>query len=312
MSTSIGNRLDAFKANSTGPSSVRVEGSGDISGASFDEILAAQRYVPSDLEHVSGRLGVRLNTRGEVAETLFFDEHGRLLRASIFHAPEILAQCESLGIARDHLVELSNLLDMKGIPFRPYELYRNTGSDHGVDLQDLALGGLGSAYDWRSSDERMALADRQQLVLNPEVTTRRGIDTSKLDSAAQGSLPYVAVVGQTISWHGSMAEASLRGNASSEERRPLLVKPDPLTARQVVDPLGVQDATNFSSPLSMAELRVDRMSDSVKEKGGGVYAASDAKEPPEPTASPVQYTIQSVHAQRALLSFLKHDEEDVI
>jgi hypothetical protein len=44
---------------------------------------------------------------------------------------------------------LGEQLDELNVGYRPYKLYAGTGSDHGIDFDDLINGGLGTAYDWR-------------------------------------------------------------------------------------------------------------------------------------------------------------------
>lgn len=65
-----------------------------------------------------------------------------------FNAPEILKVLKLYGIDKSQLAQLADVLDANGIKYMPFELYPGTGSDSGIDLRDLANGGMGTAHDW--------------------------------------------------------------------------------------------------------------------------------------------------------------------
>ena len=75
------------------------------------------------------------------------DSQGNLLRKIDWSAPLILSSSRDFGLDTSALNGLADQLDAKGVGYKPYELYPN--SDAGVDLRNLAAGGMGSAYDWR-------------------------------------------------------------------------------------------------------------------------------------------------------------------
>ncbi len=56
---------------------------------------------------------------------------------------------EKFNIEKTDLTGLADQMAAAGKGFLPYELYPGTGSDHGIDLVELANSGLGTAYDWR-------------------------------------------------------------------------------------------------------------------------------------------------------------------
>lgn len=123
-------------------------------------------------------------------------------------APSIVKAARDYNLSLKPLADLADKLDAKGIRYEPYELYLNTGSDAGIDLRDLARGGLGTAYDWRQEDSaalkgdqaaldsirRANLAAELKLVLNSSVTTGGGVDASKLGAQAVGDTKRTAAV----------------------------------------------------------------------------------------------------------------------
>jgi hypothetical protein len=141
-----------------------------------------------------------------------------------FCAESILRNTQQLGISLNDLKGLGTQLDAAGVGYKPYELYRGTGSDHGIDFDDLIAGGLGTAYDWtqdanvaakgpgaiRRLEEAAALAQSLQLVAHAEVTQNKGIDPTRFATqAATGESPrhYVMFNGSVAAWYGSSEQA---------------------------------------------------------------------------------------------------------
>ncbi|NDD12379.1 MAG: hypothetical protein EB072_06970 [Betaproteobacteria bacterium] len=189
-------------ATVTSDSSAPGSGSSKIG---FAAVLEAQRAIPPEwVASESGRVAVQINLQGQITKMRYFDEQGRALRSSIFTAPEILMACEEFEIPLDDLSSLGKALDQYGIGFRPYELRGGSGSDHGVDFDDLIRGGLGSAYDWRKdlaaankgpqaverSASYQALALRTGRTLNSDVTSEQGIRADLIER-------YVSAIGET-------------------------------------------------------------------------------------------------------------------
>jgi len=195
--------------------------------SSFAAVLGSQRpSVPEWVACESGRVAVQTDPQGNILKARYFDEAGRALRSSIFTAPEILKACEEFAIPHDDLTSLGQALDRYGIGFRPYELHKGTGSDHGVDLDDLARGGLGSAYDWRSDPhaasrgpgalealaDYQALSARTQRQLNAEVTTERGVRADLMQSyigAIGETRPFVVSTGSFAAQYRTASEAQV-------------------------------------------------------------------------------------------------------
>lgn len=117
-------------------------------------------------------------------ELALIDGDGNLLRKIGWNAPAILSAARDFGFDLQDLNGLADQLDAKGVAYKPHELYAGTGSDHGVDLRDLANGGLGSSYDWRVDPNaglkgaggaarlagNVALAQEMGVEANPDVT----------------------------------------------------------------------------------------------------------------------------------------------
>lgn len=189
-------------------------------------------------DYVSGRIG--LNLKGGVpAEFVYFNEQGTVLRKSTFTAESLLKNSNEFGISLSDTQGIKQQLENANIGYKPYELYPGTGSDHGINFDDLIAGGLGTAYDWRKDDnvaqkdqvligtaaqgqatrilqEAQALSDRLGLVKNTAVTTELGIDparmTSLLDGAGQ-TVSHVVYTGGTASWYPS-AQAAQQAQAA--------------------------------------------------------------------------------------------------
>ena len=194
--------------------------------ANFAESLANAVKLTGNLAagFVSGRLGVDLNSDGIPLRMVYLDQEGNRLTTSAFCAESILRNTQQLGISLNDLKGLGTQLDAAGVGYKPYELYRGTGSDHGIDFDDLIAGGLGTAYDWtqdanvaakgpgaiRRLEEAAALAQSLQLVAHAEVTQNKGIDPTRFATqAATGESPrhYVMFNGSVAAWYGSSEQA---------------------------------------------------------------------------------------------------------
>jgi hypothetical protein len=110
---------------------------------------ASTPLAPFEADVVSGQLGIQLD-RGEPTAVVFFDTTGQKLTQTAFEPASILRKATEFGIPLGDLNGLADKLDAKGVGYKPYQLYPGTRSDAGIDLRDLASGGLGTAYDWRT------------------------------------------------------------------------------------------------------------------------------------------------------------------
>lgn len=153
-------------------------------------------------------IAVQSDSRGQPANFRYINEEGVALNSSIFNASDLYENADKLGIDLSNIWQLGDLLDEKGVKYKPYELYQGTGSDHGINFQDIAQGGLGTAYDWTkdplahlkgptgvtSLQADQQLASRLGITANPFVTTGRGLDPSQLRTYERGPdrHPWVA------------------------------------------------------------------------------------------------------------------------
>lgn len=181
-------------------------------------------------DFVSGQLGIDL-VNGVPGRIKYFDKTGQQLTSSSFNAESILRLTKKFGIDLSDLQGLGEQLDAKNIGYRPYELYKGTGSDHGINFDDLIAKGLGTAYDWRQDNSvaekgpsaAAALAQAQQtatdndVTLNPEVTSEKGIDPAYMTpllgkDKVMRSVVVANLAGQTAAWLDSVTAARQYAN----------------------------------------------------------------------------------------------------
>ncbi len=84
-----------------------------------------------------------------ICSVSYYDPKGVKLTQTPFNPAAILTVMDRFGIDRQQLEGLEKGMEDKNIPHLPYQMYPGTGSDAGINLTDLANGGLGTAYDWR-------------------------------------------------------------------------------------------------------------------------------------------------------------------
>lgn len=167
----------------------------------------------------SGRLSIQLDQKGQPSKIMFHSENGAKLKTSIFSAPEILKNTSKYGIPLTDLRGIAEQLDAHGVGYKPYELYKGTGSDHGIDFENLIDGGLGTAYDWTKDDsvalkgpsamrrlaENQALANKLNLRIDSHITTEIGIDFTRLSPTKATQLTpsreFVVVNKHMASWY---------------------------------------------------------------------------------------------------------------
>jgi hypothetical protein len=106
------------------------------------------------------------------------DSHGNILRPAGYNPPDILRNIRDFGFDITQLADIAAQLDAKGIAYRPGELA--PPSDLGADFADMATGGLGSPYDWRT-DPLIASKGpyaAAQLARNQALAQELGIDSA--------------------------------------------------------------------------------------------------------------------------------------
>lgn len=194
------------------------------SSTSFAQTLSAS-MTKKPSHYFSGQIGIDLDSRGHPSTVSYFDLQGNKLTTSTFSAEAILRNTKKFGIPLTDLKSIGAQLDADQVGYRPYELYRGTGSDHGINFEDLINGGLGTAYDWRKDSnvhlkgefaaEQLArtksFADELGICKNSSVTQEKGIDPNyfaPLQTNSEGvPRPFVAYSGQVASWHTSVTTA---------------------------------------------------------------------------------------------------------
>lgn len=111
------------------------------------------RDADPDVDVRAGQLGVDYcplsNGSKTICSVSYYDPEGVKLTQTPFNPAAMLTVMDRFGIDREQLEDLEKGMDKKNIPHLPYQMFPGTGSDAGINLTDLANGGLGTAYDWR-------------------------------------------------------------------------------------------------------------------------------------------------------------------
>ena len=208
-------------AASTATSAGTVSEAANFAASLTDAVNTAKK---KEADFVSGRLGIQLQN-GVPAQFIYFDDQGKKLTSSTFSAEGLLRNTKELGISLGDLGDLGAQLDAAGVGYKPYELYKGTGSDHGIDFNDLMAGGLGTAYDWTQDayvnakgvgaaeqlEQARALASSLKLTVHSDVTTNKGIDPGRfttLSAAGESPRSHVMFNGGVAAWYGSSDQAA--------------------------------------------------------------------------------------------------------
>lgn len=167
---------DALGVNSTGAGSSFAASLVSASAAQPASGPDATSNANRSFRH--GRLSIDMHADGQRINGMsYFDEAGQKLTTSGFWPQDILRQCERFNIPLSDLHGLGPQLDAAGVRYKPYEQYAGTGSNHGIDLDDLATGGMGTAYDW-TQDALVHLkgpSARSQLQADQALAQRLGL-----------------------------------------------------------------------------------------------------------------------------------------
>lgn len=162
------------------------------SGAGFGQILASANGGESLSRHVfrNGRVSVDMHADGKrINNVSYYDESGQKLTTSGFWPQDILRNCEKFNIPLADFKDVGKQLDAAGVGYRPYEQYAGTGSNHGIDFDNLAAGGLGTAYDW-TADPLVHLKGpfaADQLKADQALAERLGLKTPAAGAATTPS-----------------------------------------------------------------------------------------------------------------------------
>lgn len=102
-------------------------------------------------------VGVATNNSGIPSELVFYDASGQSLNSSVFTPEGLYREAEKYGIDMSNIGQLGSMLEQKNIGYKPGQLYAGTGSNAGIDFEDIAKGGLGGKDDWTKTDPLMGL-----------------------------------------------------------------------------------------------------------------------------------------------------------
>ena len=170
--------------------------------------------ISNKADFTSGQVGIDLDGDGRPSRVLYFDLNGEKLTTSGFSATAILRLTDKFNIDINAFNDLADQLDAEGVDYKPYELFKGTGSDHGIDLKDLASGGMGTAYDWTRDNaqdlkgisavetisQNLKLVDRLGIE-KTSVTSEKGIDPSRFEVQ---NLPFIGKFNH-VAWSDSVA-----------------------------------------------------------------------------------------------------------
>ncbi len=127
--------------------------------ANQSEALKTAGYRPVNPEQIvaqSKNVAVLNNGDGAYHYTLLRQDGFSMGSVGLGDAQGLLSLMDNYGIDKSQLTGLADALDKKGINYEPSKLYE--GSNHGIDLRNLAQGGMGTNYDW-TQDDNVALKD---------------------------------------------------------------------------------------------------------------------------------------------------------
>lgn len=179
-------------------------------GAGFGQILASANGGESLSRHVfrNGRVSVDMHADGKrINNVSYYDESGQKLTTSGFWPQDILRNCEKFNIPLADFKDVGKQLDAAGVGYRPYEQYAVTGSNHGIDFDNLAAGGLGTAYDW-TADPLVHLKGpfaADQLKADQALAERLGLKTP---AAGTATTPSTTASTTALATSASVAPAS--------------------------------------------------------------------------------------------------------
>lgn len=168
-------------------------------GVSFNQVLASANGGESLSKHVfrNGRVSVDMHADGKrINNVSYYDETGQKLTTSAFWPQDILRNCEKFNIPLADFKDVGKQLDAAGVGYRPYEQYAGTGSNHGIDFDNLAAGGMGTAYDW-TADPLVHLKGpfaADQLKADQALAERLGLKTPATGAASTTALATSASV----------------------------------------------------------------------------------------------------------------------
>ena len=212
----------------------------------------------------SGRIATELDQRGQPSKFVYYSPEGKRLRTSTFSVPELLKNAQKYGIDLRDTLGVAAGLEKAGVGYKPGELYKGTGSDHGIDFRDLLSGGFGTSYNWaddpyaaqkgpsavRRLAENKKLAEYLKLARS-DLTSSSGVNPIDLSSLAQLGIKdnlyshAVQTPGGAVSWYSDPVRAAaeakrLGGNLVDISNRPVVQMGNRNALDMIEDQLGMQ------------------------------------------------------------------------
>lgn len=282
---------------------------------SFVAALASATQPPSSTDAASnahrsfrsGQLSIDMHADGQrINSVSYFDPSGQKLTSSGFWPQDILRQCERFNIPLSDLKGLGPQLESAGVLYKPYEQYAGTGSNHGIDLDDLASGGMGTAYDWTQDplvhlkgpsalgqlEADQALAKR--LGLRP-VSSAVGSVSSTGHAAPAAKMPAPPTPSE------SLAVDTTNSSARTVKSEPAATSSHAAQAMSALDELlrlitQVKTSLQYSSTVQTGT--TDRADASASSSGTSLPGTTPAKASGLATASPVTASQDPTAAHR--------------
>jgi hypothetical protein len=212
----------------------------------------------------SGRIATELDQRGQPSKFVYYSPEGKRLRTSTFSVPELLKNAQKYGIDLRDTLGVAAGLEKAGVGYKPGELYKGTGSDHGIDFRDLLSGGFGTSYNWaddpyaaqkgpsavRRLAENKRLAEYLKLARS-DLTSSSGVNPIDPSSLAQLGIKddlysyAVQTPGGPVSWYSDPVRAAaeakrLGGELVDISNRPVVQMGNRNALDMIEDQLGMQ------------------------------------------------------------------------
>jgi hypothetical protein len=235
--------------------------------AAVDEGDAAEQtgnYTITENSVKSGRIATELDQRGQPSKFVYYSPEGKRLRTSTFSVPELLKNAQKYGIDLRDTLGVAAGLEKAGVGYKPGELYKGTGSDHGIDFRDLLSGGFGTSYNWaddpyaaqkgpsavRRLAENKKLAEYLKLARSG-LTSSSGVNPIDPSSLAQLGIKddlysyAVQTPGGPVSWYSEPVRAAaeakrLGGELVDISNRPVVQMGNRNALDMIEDQLGMQ------------------------------------------------------------------------
>ena len=202
--------------------------------AAADPVQAARQATGalynSDLPYTSGT-GFKPSAAQTVAASgnfawLEVDQHeglwlmnnqGEALRQIPVSAPDILRNARDFGFDTGDLAALADQMDARGVAYAPGMLH--AASNHGVDLRDLARGGMGAAYDWTSDPLAHLKGPGAQAAVAANAQLARELGLSPAGTSGKASTLSTSSSTGTVGTAGTAGTAGTTATTTASDSR---------------------------------------------------------------------------------------------